>query len=469
MKPQRKKILFISIFKFFIFIILILALPLSLYGYDTRIFALDGPTLSHTFGAALAGVIVIFPTDEFLGLGLSAVEDTLDIWKLPSRLADKELFPTNSVIIDYTGGFTGNGGLVIAPSRWPVTLGIFTLRPNQNGWVIGEPRGDLAGLGATYFADSGNDISGTPPAAPSNIIDALCALKVGSILIGGGIGYAYDKAFDAENSIAGTADSTTTQKSKSSVLTFRAGVTFDLVIQIPITFDIGVIFAHSNYEATLESGAAAVPLVSQDDSITADNNAFSIGTRIIGGITSDIEVVVLGEYTRLPQDYSQTDDGTALDSTTDQVDDTKFTSFGGGAGINWTPSDKVLVNTLVTVVFGEGEWVAEAPGAGNRPGDTLDWVTLRGVIDGEFTIARWLLLRGGLGAGLSWAAEKQGVDTGLVESEDKSFTFFPSAAAGLGIKIKDPVSLDFVLNLNNFATGAPFGALSTRASIKVDF
>jgi opacity protein-like surface antigen len=179
--------------------------------------------------------------------------------------------------------------------------------------------------------------------------------------------------------------------------------------------------------------------------------------------------VVLGEYTRLPQDYSQTDDGTALDSTTDQVDDTKFTSFGGGAGINWTPSDKVLVNTLVTVVFGEGEWVAEAPGAGNRPGDTLDWVTLRGVIDGEFTIARWLLLRGGLGAGLSWAAEKQGVDTGLVESEDKSFTFFPSAAAGLGIKIKDPVSLDFVLNLNNFTTGAPFGALSTRASIKVDF
>lgn len=127
------------------------------------------------------------------------------------------------------------------------------------------------------------------------------------------------------------------------------------------------------------------------------------------------------------------------------------------------------MNTLITAVFGKGTWVGEAPGAGDRPEDSLNWKTFRGVIDGEFTLTHWMILRGGLGGALSWTKEKTNAATGGTSSEVKSFTFTPSAAAGMGIKIKDSVTLDFVLNLGNLTSSTFFETLAMQASMKVDF
>jgi hypothetical protein len=457
----------------FIFALLFLGLPLSTPGYDTRLLALNSPTLSQTAGADAAfgaGNAIIFPTDEF-GLGLSSVPDTFDIWKLPGRLADKELFPSNSVILDYTGAATGNGGIVIAPAKLPFTLGVFALRPSQNGWVIGSPRGDL-GLSATYYDEAVADgivtVPGTQPAAPTNIIDALIAAKLGRFTIGGGVGYAYDKALDSATSTEGTADSEITQKAESSVFTVRVGAGMDLTLGIPIAFDLGMMYLFSNHEATYKSGAAAVP-ASEDDSVNADNESVNFCVRAFGSVSPTIDIVLLGDFVIfMDQEYTQKDNGTALDSNTAQVHEVGFSSYGFGAGINWTPSEKVLVNALVTAVLGQGGWIAETPPAG-APEDSLTWKTFRGVIDGEFTITHWMLLRGGLGCDLSWSVTDINVATGGTASEVKSFMFTPSAAAGMGIKIKDPVTLDFVVNTSNLASSNWFQTLALQTSIKVDF
>lgn len=58
----------------------------TLFGFDAR--------LLH-FGAA-------YPTDEF-GFGISAVTDTLYMWKFSQMLANQNLFPTHTVLLDYVG------------------------------------------------------------------------------------------------------------------------------------------------------------------------------------------------------------------------------------------------------------------------------------------------------------------------------------------------------------------------------
>ncbi len=459
----------------FIFALLFLGLPLSALGYDTRLLALDSPTLSQTAGAAAAGVGVniIFPSDEF-GLGLSSVPDTFDIWKLPGRLADKRLFPSNSVILNYTGGTTGNGGIVIAPAKLPFALGVFVLRPNLNGWVIGSPRGDLAGLGASYYADAVTDgilsVPALGPAAPTNVIDGLIAVKLGRFTIGAGVGYAYDKALDTVTSTEGTANSEITQKSESSVITVRFGAGVDFTLGIPFALDLGQIVAINNYEASYKSGAVAAP-PSEDDVINGDSMATSVYARVLGSVSPALDIVLLVDYAWMEQEYDQVDNGTTLDSTTAQVDKdgSNFGSVGFGAGMNWTPSNKVLVNALVTAVLGEARWIAEAPGPTFRQEDFLTWKTFRGVIGGEFTLAPWIVLRGGIGSALSWSVTELNADTGGTSSEAKSFNFTTTASAGMGIKIKDPVTLDFVVNMSNFTSSTFFQTLALQTSMKVDF
>ncbi len=471
MKRKHHNLFFSSGYWLIFLVLLFFSLPLCVSGYDTRILSLNSPTLSQTAGASAAGVgaNIIFPTDEF-GLGMSSVPDTFDIWKLPSKMADKGLFPSNSIILDYTGAANGNGGIVISPAKLPITLGVFALRPNQNGWVTGSSRGDLTGLGGTYFADSGVTSIVTPPATPSNVVDVIAAFKIGRFSIGAGAGWTYDKALETNTSTEGTPDSSITQKSTSSVITVRGGIGSDFTLGIPISLDLGAIIAISSYDATYKSGAGAVP-ASEDDSITANNKTLNFCARALGSISPNIDIVLLGDFVSMPQKYSQKNDGTNLDSTTDQVDDTSFTSFGFGAGMNWTPSEKVLVNALFTAIFGEGTWVGEGPAATppDRPEDSITWKTFRGVIDGEFTLTHWMLLRGGLGGALSWSVTETNVATGGTALEVKSFMFTPSAAAGMGIKIKDPVSLDFVVNMSNFASSTFFQTLALQTSIKVDF
>ncbi len=122
----------------FLFAFLLL-LPFAAGAWDTRILSLDSPSLSESFGVPTTYGNVLFPTDEF-GIGLSAVADPLDIWKLPEQLANTALFPSSSVILDLTGSGTalgGNAGLVIPFKQLPLVLGVFAMRPSMNGWVVG--------------------------------------------------------------------------------------------------------------------------------------------------------------------------------------------------------------------------------------------------------------------------------------------------------------------------------------------
>lgn len=437
----------------------------SLYAYDTRLFGLNSPTLSQSAGAAAAGVAVLFPTDEF-ALGLSAIPDTFDIWKLPARLADPELFPSSMAVVEFTSSTQGNGGLVLSLENLPLTVGVFAFRPDRNTWVTGSGRNVF--IGNDYYDTATGPLTGvTEPGAPSNIADVFAALSFGNIMVGAGAGYAYDKAVDSSTSTVGTANTDIDSKATSSVFTIRAGLGVDLDAPLPLAIDVGLLVPISKYETTYETGSAAVP-PNENDSITADNKSFNLSSRITAGLLPKADVVLLVDYASLPQEFTVKDDDVKLTNTTLQVDDTKVTSFGVGAGVNWKPKEGTLLNCLLTFVSGKAEYTSEAAGAGNRPDDSTKWTTLEGVIDGEFQVSQKLILRGGVGGSMGWEIEEDNQDTGGTDSETTTFTYGTSAAAGLGYQITDSVLLDFVVNLNNWASTNWLQTLSTRAAVQVE-
>lgn len=456
----------------FILVLLLVIVPLSIGAYDTRLLSLNNPTLSQT--AAVPSTLLpnlLFPTDEF-GLGVSAVPDSLDIWKLPQQLANKALFPSNAVILDYTGPAVtdGNAGLVLAPGKLPLVIGVFCRRPDQNGWMIGTPRLDLPGLGLDFFADGSAPATmqvGTGPSAPSNIADLILALRLGNLAFGAGAGFSYDQALNSTTSTAGTANSDITEKASSSVITLRGGANLALTILFPLSIDLGTILMLSNYSTTYVSGAAA-PVPNENDSITARNMALSVSGRIAAALSSALQVFVLGDFASLPQNYSAADNAVALDSVTIRVDPASFTSFGAGTGFNWTPAAGVLVNALVSGVLGQATWTREAPGAVSRPADSFNWTTLRCLIDGEFPLLKWLIVRGGLGGSLSFITDTRNVTTGGLQIANTYTVFSPSAAAGLGLLLTEKVALDLALNLANFMTSNLFQTLVLQASLKAD-
>jgi hypothetical protein len=439
----------------------------SAFAYDARLLSLNNPTLSHTAAAPPGFSDLVFPTDEF-GFGISAVPDTLDIWKFPQAIVDKELFPSHTIILDYISSTDGNGGIVVGIGKLPLAVGVFLMRPNRNGWVIGRPRSELSNLGSTFASDAGNAVStfGSPPGSPTNFADLMVAVRFGMFLFGAGVGYSYEYTIDsAGESIAGNPDSEIKEDSRTSVITIRLGASVKLNEFFPLSIDLGALGLFSTYHAEYDSGSAAVPLPNVSNAeIMAENIAFSVGGRLTWTIVSNLDLLVLIEYADLPQKYEGNDDsGNSLDTTTTRIDPVMFTSFSSGLGANWTPLDTVFVNALLTLTFGSGEWTEEAPGAGPRDADNVTWTTLRGVIDGEFTLDSWLILRGGVGG--SYYMFRRELKGGT-DYEYTSTDIIPSASAGLGILIMDRITLDLALNLSNFTEVALFQTLAVQASLE---
>lgn len=146
-------------------------------GADPRLEGLSLPTLNLSLAVPASYPNVVFPTDEN-GLGIPLIRARYEIFKFPQNLADRDLFPKKTVVFNYTGANDGSGGLFLPLELlgFPVGVGAYLNRPDQNGWVTGAPRGELAGLGGSFGADIPNNIpAGDYPAAPQNHADVFIA------------------------------------------------------------------------------------------------------------------------------------------------------------------------------------------------------------------------------------------------------------------------------------------------------
>lgn len=471
-----------TLFTVFVIVFLLLT-PSLLLGTPARIFGLNSPTLNLSnavlFGTTLSGLT--FPTDE-LDIGVSSVPDQTDIWKFPQLAAHKMWFPTNNLLLDYTGvdpfvvaQGQGGGGLILNNVNlfgMPVAAGFYLNRQNRNEWLQGIDRGRFgAPIGAEYY----NNVPTWPgavanvPGRANNLLDVFLATKLNNLYLGVSGGWAYDKAIDSSTNIDGTPDSTTDQKSKTQDIVLRGGASFDTnILNRKLYLDLGTAFHFGNYDATYKSGAAAA-LPNEDDSITAKNTAWDIAARLTWKFTDKLDFVFVGDYASLPQKFKATDDGTALDTSNTQIDETKFHSVGGGLGFNFYPKENALINGLFTATYGKGTWTEEPFGAGTRPEDQHRWMTMRAQAGAEAPLSDRVKLRGGVGHSKTWYTEKCDWDTGGLDEKNTVFEFSTDAAAGISINWPDPVTLDFVVNLSNFTTDSFLEALSLRTSMFVEF
>jgi hypothetical protein len=403
---------------------------------------------------------LFFPTDEY-GFGISFVPDPLDIWKFPQSMVIQDFFPSPTIMTGYLSPTEVGAGLVMGIPRLPLVMGVFYMRPDRNGWVIGEPRSDLEGLGTDYAEDAGNAVStnSDPPDAPNNLVDLLLALRLGRFGIGVGGGFSYDVALWYSGDILGTPNSDTKKASSSWAAPVRLGAGMDLNPNFPLSVDLCGSLIFSRYKAVYESSAAAVPLSNENDSVTADNICYSVGGRLVWTLTSKLDLLVIGEYAHFSQDYAATDDGIALDTSTTRIDPASFFSFSGGLGLNWVPSTDRFFNTLLSVTYGDGHWNADAPAPGPRgEGDWINWFTFRLVVDGEIVLASWLILRGGGGATLCVYDTHPGPT--LIE-------IVPTASAGLGFLIGETIKLELSVDFSDWINDESARDGAIRASTEV--
>ena len=449
---------------FFLVLSLMMFVSVSLYASNARLLALNNPTLSHTAAIPASDLPnVVFPGDDF-GVGISAVPDTLDIWKFPQALVDQDLYPSTTVLFNFLSPKNVSSGIVTGLGNLPLALGVFGMRPDRNGWVTGAPRSDLENLGSDYAEDAGNAIitNSTPPDAPNNIVDVLLALKLGMFSFGIGGGFSYDIAQWYSDEIFGTSDSDTVKSSYTWVATGRIGTGMDLNPNVPLSVDLCGLFLFSRYNATFESGLAATPLVNQDDSVTADNIYWSAGGRITWTLAPKLDLIILGEFARMPQDYEATDDGSTLDTATTRIDPASFWSINGGLGLNWAPDNNMFINGLIIIAGGVGSFQNEAPAPGPRDEeDSYVWITIRGVVGGEFDLTSRLIVRCGAG----------GTYNNFDTSHDTSTNFtsmdiVPSASAGMGFLITDKITLDLGVQFLDLTARNTFGSATVAASLE---
>jgi hypothetical protein len=60
-------------------------------------------------------------------------------------------------------------------------------------------------------------------------------------------------------------------------------------------------------------------------------------------------------------------------------------------------------------------------------------------------------------------------DVGGFDDTYKDYSFNSSAALGLGVKILDPVYIDFVVNLENLTGAAAFRTLALATTVTAEF
>jgi hypothetical protein len=79
------------------------------------------------------------------------------------------------------------------------------------------------------------------------------------------------------------------------------------------------------------------------------------------------------------------------------------------------------------------------------------------------------MVRGGLATAKTWSTAEFEEDTGGFNETFKDFDLTTSAALGAGIKILDPVYLDFVVNLGNLTGAGAFQSLAFGTSVTAEF
>lgn len=236
----------------------------------------------------------------------------------------------------------------------------------------------------------------------------------------------------------------------------------DLNPSVPLSVDLCGLFLFSRYNATYESGVTATPLANQDDSVTADNIYWSAGGRITWTLASKLDLIILGEFARMPQDYEATDDGSTLDTSTIRIDPASFYSMNGGLGLKWAPGNNMFINGLFIVAFGDGNFQNDAPAPGTRGEEESHmWITIRGVVDGEFDLTSRLILRCGVGGTYNY------FDTSITSGTYfNSQDIIPSASAGMGFLITDKITLDLGVQFLDLTARDTFGSATVAASLE---
>ncbi len=445
---------------------LIMLTPSLLLGTPAYLIALSNPTLALSAAAPSILSNFVSPLDEF-GFGIPFVDHEYAWFWIPQELAEDQVYPNNMLLIDYTGSNSGNGGLVYKFKfmGMPAGAAAHINRDNRNGFNSGLLRGDLFGPGATFFADITTSVS-VAPGIPSNLFDiGIGVMPSSRMSLGFSGGWAHDKTFEQSDEIDGTADSTTDQESKGNVYIGRFGGSY---YADGWKLDLRAAAHLGRYEATYKSEANAVP-ANEDDSITAKNTAWAIGGRFTYNLTDKLDLLGIFDYQSIPQNYDAEDDGSSIDSTTARVDDTKFNTWGVGLGANLRYKVGGLIHGDVQAINGKGTYTEEGPGPGTRPEDEIRWWTLGANLGATVPVLPRLELTGAVGHSKTWTTDERDRDTGLSDVKSSDFSVSTDAALGLRYQFLDPVTLDFVMNLDNFTSAGALGGLSLRTSMIVDF
>jgi len=443
-------------------------IPISASAWDTRILALGDPalTMGDAVPSGYTSFVGFYPTDGYAGVGLSIIPDAVDIFVMPQALGNEKLFPSNGLVVDWAGG-APNGGLIYKPTG-AMTFALFLLAPANYGFAIGTPRGafNIAGGGNTSFALSSTLAAGiTTPASPANIADFFFSYKLGNIVIGASAGFAYSLAAGGSTNISGTANSTTNDNSSAWAATGRAGVSMPLG---PVGFDASVVVVGANTTATRTSGAAAA-VPNLNNSLTATNIALAVNTRGTLPLGDKFDLGAVANFATLPQNFSASNAAGSISTTTAFIDPSGLWSAGAGTGITWKASDTIVITGYLGAIVGEGNWINIAPGVTPRPGNSILWVTLKPLLNGEFKPAPWITLRGGFTYTGQFTSSTVGVNTGGTAATSGSWTTSTTATAGCTLQLMDKATLEMLINLGNFnAAGGALLAPFAETSLKLD-
>jgi hypothetical protein len=442
-------------------IVSLVLIPLSVSAWDTRLLGLGSPSLAIGEGVpqALFTSIGPLPTDQY-NVGISVIADPVDIFTLPQQLGNEKLFPSNALIAEWTGVVgtvgLGNGGLVMKP-KGPMTFAIFLLRPGNNGFVTGGPRGAFTGLGTSFAADVPG-VAVTTPFAPANIFDLFFSYKLGNILLGGSAGFSYTLTTNTSTNTVGTPNTNVDNNSSSWAATGRLGASMPLG---PAGLDAGVVVVVGSETATRVTGSAAGSL---NNKLTATNVALAVNVRGSLPLADTLNLAAVGNFSMLPQNYSASTAAGAVNNTTNLIDPSGLWSAGTGAGVTWKASDAFVITGYLSGIVGAGDWVGTIGVAKNS---TL-WVTVRPLLNGELKPASWLTLRGGVSYSGTYNTTTLNAATAGTQSTATTWTNGVSANAGASVQLTDKAILEMVINLANFTGNVAIATPFLQTSLKMD-
>jgi hypothetical protein len=443
-------------------IVSLVLIPMALNAWDTRLLGLGNPSLTIGDGlpSAMSSFVGFLPTDQY-NTGLSMVPDASDIFTDPQLIGNVQYFPGISFIADWSGA-TPNGGLVMRQKGSPMTFALFLMRPGNNSFAIGTPRGAFTNLGS-FATDSTLLPNITSPVAPTNIADFFFSYKLGNILFGASGGFAYGLAAGLNGSIQGTANSNVTNSSGSWAATGRLGASMPLG---PAAFDASLVVVGANATATQVTGATPPGgfAANQNNKLTATNVSLAVNVRGTLPLADTLNLAAVGNFSMLPQNFTASNAAGPINSTTALIAPSGIWSAGAGTGITWKATDAFVISGYLSGIVGAGNWVAVITG----PNSSTFWVTLKPLLNGEIKPASWLTLRGGVSYSATYNTTTINQIAGGTNSTTVTWNTGVAVSAGCSVQVTDKAVLEMVINLSNFTNGGNIQASFVETSLKMD-